>query len=89
MRSSCKFRAHQELARGDGGKPVFEDEKDRYGRVELTEEACARFGWRDAKDLPHGVERHGQEGTQRAPQGDRLRAGSNAPKVAEILGKQG
>jgi REP element-mobilizing transposase RayT len=34
------------MARGDGGKAVFEDDKDRYGWVDLLEKACARFGWR-------------------------------------------
>jgi REP element-mobilizing transposase RayT len=34
------------MARGDGGKPVFEDDKDRYGWVDLLERACERLGWR-------------------------------------------
>jgi hypothetical protein len=34
------------MARGDGGKSVFEDDKDRYGWVDLLERACERFGWR-------------------------------------------
>ena len=34
------------MARGDGGKLVFEDDKDRYGWMDLMEKACARFGWR-------------------------------------------
>lgn len=34
------------MARGDGGKTVFEDDKDRYGWVDLMEKCCARFGWR-------------------------------------------
>jgi len=34
------------MARGDGGKSVFEDEMDRYSWVNLIEKACARFGWR-------------------------------------------
>ena len=34
------------MARGDGGKTVFEDDKDRYAWVDLMERACARFGWR-------------------------------------------
>jgi putative transposase len=33
-------------ARGDGGKPGFEDDKDHYGWVDLLEKACERFGWR-------------------------------------------
>ena len=31
---------------GDGGKPVFEDAKDRHDRVDLLEKAGGRFGWR-------------------------------------------
>jgi REP element-mobilizing transposase RayT len=34
------------MARGDGGMPVFEDDKDRDGWMDLMEWACARFGWR-------------------------------------------
>jgi len=34
------------MARGDGGKTVFENDKDRYGWVDLLERACERFGWR-------------------------------------------
>ena len=34
------------MARGDGGKPVFENDPDRYGWLDLLERACERFGWR-------------------------------------------
>jgi REP element-mobilizing transposase RayT len=34
------------MARGDGGKTVFEDDKDHFAWVDLLERACARFGWR-------------------------------------------
>jgi len=34
------------MARGDGGKPVFEDDKDRYAWVDLMGRAGVRFGWR-------------------------------------------
>jgi putative transposase len=34
------------MARGDGGKPVFEDDKDRYGWLDLMERTCGSFGWR-------------------------------------------
>ncbi len=34
------------MARGDGGKQVFENDKDRYNWVDMMERACARFGWR-------------------------------------------
>ena len=34
------------MARGDGGKNVFEDDKDRYAWTDLLEKAHGRFGWR-------------------------------------------
>lgn len=34
------------MARGDGGKPVLEDDKDCYGWVDLLGKAWERFGWR-------------------------------------------
>ena len=34
------------MARGDGGKPVFEDDKDRYGWMDLMDRTCERFVWR-------------------------------------------
>ena len=34
------------MARGDGGKKVFEDDKDCYGWLDLMERAHERFGWR-------------------------------------------
>lgn len=34
------------MARGDGGKTIFEDDNDRYGWVDLMERCCTRFGWR-------------------------------------------
>lgn len=33
------------MARGDGGKPVFEDDKERHGWLDLMERACGSFGW--------------------------------------------
>ena len=30
----------------DGGRTVFEDDKDRFAWVDLMERACGRFGWR-------------------------------------------
>ena len=33
-------------ARGDGGKQVFEEDKERYGWIGLMEGACGSFGWR-------------------------------------------
>jgi hypothetical protein len=32
------------MARGDGGKPVFEDDKDRCGWVDLMEKAWVPMG---------------------------------------------
>ncbi len=34
------------MAWGASGKAVFEDDKDRYGWVDLLERSCERFGWR-------------------------------------------
>lgn len=34
------------MARGDGGKTVFENDKDSYAWLDLLERACERFGWR-------------------------------------------
>lgn len=34
------------MARGDAGKDVFEDDKDRFAWVDLLEKAHGRFGWR-------------------------------------------
>lgn len=33
------------MERGDGGKPVFEDYKDRYRWVDFLEKACGGLGW--------------------------------------------
>ena len=44
------------VARGDGGKSVFENDPDRFGWLDLLERACDRFG-RDRKS-------HGQAGTK-------------------------
>jgi REP element-mobilizing transposase RayT len=34
------------MARGDGGKNVFDDDKDRFAWTDLIEKAHGRFGWR-------------------------------------------
>jgi REP element-mobilizing transposase RayT len=34
------------MARGDGGKNIFEDDKDRFAWTDLMEKAHGRFGWR-------------------------------------------
>lgn len=50
MTSPLRYEAagavYHVMARGDGGKTVLEDDKDRCGWVDLIERACARFGWR-------------------------------------------
>jgi len=46
LRYEAAGAVYHVMARGDGGKPVFEDDKDRYGWVDLMEKTCARFGWR-------------------------------------------
>ncbi|MEO5714155.1 MAG: transposase [Luteolibacter sp.] len=46
LRYEAAGAVYHVMARGDGGKPVFEDDKDRYGWVDLLEAGCARFGWR-------------------------------------------
>jgi REP element-mobilizing transposase RayT len=34
------------MARGDGVKNVFDDDKDRFEWTDLMEKAHGRFGWR-------------------------------------------
>jgi len=46
LRYGAAGAVYHVMARGDGGKPVFEDDKDRYGWVDLLERACERLGWR-------------------------------------------
>ncbi len=46
LRYEAAGSVYHVMARGDGGKSVFEDEMDRYSWVNLIEKACARFGWR-------------------------------------------
>ena len=46
LRYEAAGAVYHVMARGDGGKPVFEDDKNRYGWVDLLEKACERFGWR-------------------------------------------
>lgn len=45
MRYEAARAVYHAMACGDGGKTVFEDDKDRYGWVDLMERCCARFGW--------------------------------------------
>lgn len=46
LRYEAAGAVYHVMARGDGGKPVFEDDKDRYAWVDLLERSCERFGWR-------------------------------------------
>ena len=46
LRYEAAGAVYHVMARGDGGKPVFEDDKDRYGWMDLMERACGSFGWR-------------------------------------------
>ncbi len=46
LRYEAAGAVYHVMARGDGGKTVFEDDKDRYGWVDLLERGCERFGWR-------------------------------------------
>ena len=34
------------MARGDGGRDVFEDDRDRLDWLDRLKKACERFGWR-------------------------------------------
>lgn len=34
------------MARGDGGKDIFEEDSDRFAWMELMERVCMSFGWR-------------------------------------------
>ena len=34
------------MARGEGGKDVFEDDTDRKAWLERLERSCGRYGWR-------------------------------------------
>ncbi|MEX1113664.1 MAG: transposase [Akkermansiaceae bacterium] len=46
LRYEASGAVYHVMARGDGGKTVFEDDKDHFAWVDLLERACARFGWR-------------------------------------------
>ena len=46
MRYEAAGAVYHLMARGDGGKQVFEDDKDCYAWLDLMERACGRFGWR-------------------------------------------
>jgi REP element-mobilizing transposase RayT len=46
LRYEAAGAVYHVMARGDGGKTVFEDDKDRYRWQDLLERAGERFGWR-------------------------------------------
>ena len=46
LRYAAAGAVYHVMARGDGGKSVFEDDRDRYGWLDLLERVCERFGWR-------------------------------------------
>jgi len=46
LRYEAAGAVYHVMARGDGGKTVFEDDRDRFAWLELMERACERFGWR-------------------------------------------
>ena len=46
LRYEAAGAVYHVMARGDGGKTIFDDDKDRYGWLDLMERAGERFGWR-------------------------------------------
>lgn len=46
LRYEAAGAVYHVMARGDGGKNVFEDDKDRFAWLDLLEKAHGRFGWR-------------------------------------------
>jgi putative transposase len=46
LRYEAAGAVYHVMARGDGGKNVFDDDKDRYAWTDLMEKAHGRFGWR-------------------------------------------
>ena len=46
LRYEAAGAVYHVMARGDGGKEVFEEDKDRYGWIDLMKRACGSFGWR-------------------------------------------
>lgn len=46
LRYEAAGAVYHVMARGDGGKNVFEDDKDRFAWTDLLEQAHGRFGWR-------------------------------------------
>ena len=46
LRYEAAGAVYHVMARGDGGKNVFDDDKDRFAWTDLMEKAHGRFGWR-------------------------------------------
>jgi putative transposase len=46
LRYEAAGAVYHVMARGDGGKNVFEEDKDRFAWTDLMEKAHGRFGWR-------------------------------------------
>ena len=46
LRYEAAGAVYHVMARGDGGKNVFEDDKDRFAWTDLLERTNGRFGWR-------------------------------------------
>lgn len=46
LRYEAAGAVYHVMARGDGGKDVFKDDKDRFAWTDLLEKAHGRFGWR-------------------------------------------
>jgi len=46
LRYEAAGAVYHVMARVDGGKIVFEDDRDRFAWLELMERACERFGLR-------------------------------------------
>ena len=46
LRYQAAGAVYHVMARGDGGRDVFEDDRDRWDWIRRMEEACDRFGWR-------------------------------------------
>ena len=46
LRYEAAGAVYHVMACGDGGKNVFEEDKDRYVWTDLLERAHGRFGWR-------------------------------------------
>jgi putative transposase len=46
LRYEAAGAVYHVMARGDGGKTIFEDNTDHYSLLSLLEMACGRFGWR-------------------------------------------